>query len=261
MSVSPPLLRRALRAANYRRPSMAVIVARSIALTLGASLVLLGVMSVLADAARGQGSASPDPTVRAALSPLADKHGLWGSVGLGRASGRLQCEACTKGATYAYAGHASIGWRLSPVLLVGAETLAWFDVMGGGVDRIVRGTYLVGRSYLTAGRRLFVHGGLGVASYTINDGDLAFRTQSPSASLAMGYDWRLRTVVLTPSIAAVASTGGPLRSDRTERSPRMRALDCCARHSPSPGTADAAHHVYGRDADGAWPALRARGVR
>ena len=57
MSVSPPLLRRALRAANYRRPSMAVIAARSIALTLGASLVLLGVLSVLAGAARGQSCA------------------------------------------------------------------------------------------------------------------------------------------------------------------------------------------------------------
>ncbi len=235
MSVSPPLLRRALRAANYRRPSMAVIAARSIALTLGVALALLGVMSVLADAARGQSTAPrervptvsaapppsaplppPAPTVRSALSHLADKHGLWGSLGLGRASGSLRCEACAKGATYAYAGHASIGWRLSPALLVGAETLAWFDVLGGGVDRIVRGTYVVGRSYLTANRRLFVHGGLGVASYTINDGDLAFRTQSPSASLAMGYDWRLRTMVLTPSIAAVASTGGPLRSDRTE---------------------------------------------
>lgn len=50
--VPPPLLRRALRAANYRRPSMAVIAARSIAITLGACLLLLGVMSVLADAVR-----------------------------------------------------------------------------------------------------------------------------------------------------------------------------------------------------------------
>ncbi len=236
MSPSPPLLRRALRAANYRRPSLAVIAARSIALTLGACLVLLGAMSLLADAARAQGSAArdrspapapapspppsaplaaPEPTVRSALSHLADKHGLWGSIGLGRASGSLQCDACAKRATYAYAGHASLGWRLSPTLLVGAETLAWFDVLGGGVDRIVRGTYLVGRSYLTANRSLFVHGGLGIASYTIDDGDLGFRTQSPSASLAMGYDWRLRSVVLTPTIAAVASTGGPLRSDRT----------------------------------------------
>ena len=43
---------------------------------------------------------------------------------MGRASGHLQCQACPKGATYAYAGHASISWRLGPALLVGAETLA-----------------------------------------------------------------------------------------------------------------------------------------
>ena len=217
--VSPPLLRRALRAANYRRPSMAVIAARSIAITLGACVLLLGVMSALADAVRAQSGAPlppSNPSLRSALSHLAVKHGLWGSVGLGRASGNLQCQACAKGATYAYAGHASIGWRLSPALLVGAETLAWFDVLGGGVDRVVRGTYVVGRSYLSSDRRLFLHGGLGITSYTINDGEIAFRTQSPSASLALGYDWRLRTVVLTPSFAALASTGGPLRSDRTD---------------------------------------------
>lgn len=52
MSVSPPLLRRALRAANYRRPSLAVIAARSIALALGACVVLLSMMSVLARAAQ-----------------------------------------------------------------------------------------------------------------------------------------------------------------------------------------------------------------
>jgi len=52
VSVSPPLLRRALRAANYRRPSLAVIAARSLALTLGACVVLLSVMSVIAGAAR-----------------------------------------------------------------------------------------------------------------------------------------------------------------------------------------------------------------
>ncbi len=62
-------------------------------------------------------------------------------------------------------------------------------MLGGGVDRIERGTYLVGRSYLSSDRRLFLHGGLGIASYTINDGEIAFRTQSPSASLAPGDDW------------------------------------------------------------------------
>lgn len=127
MPLSPPLLRRALRAANYRRPSMAVIAARSIAITLGACLLLLGVMSVLADAVRAQSGTplSPsNPSVRSALSHLADTRGLWGSVGLGRASGSLQCQACAKSATYASARHASIGWRLGAALLVGGETLA-----------------------------------------------------------------------------------------------------------------------------------------
>ena len=51
---------------------------------------------------------------------------------------------------------------------------------------------MVGRSYLSSDRRLFLHDKLGIASYTINDGEIAFRTQSPSASRAVGYDRRLR---------------------------------------------------------------------
>jgi hypothetical protein len=161
-------------------------------------------------------STAPEPTLGAALDHLADKYGLWGSVGLGRGSAGLTCAACAPGTTYAYVGNGTLGIRVSPRLLVGAETFAWMNVVGGGVDRIARGSYLIGRSYLFGRSLLFLQGGLGVASYTITDGDLGFRTKSPSASLAAGYDWRLGSVTLTPQIAAVVSTGGTLHSDRTE---------------------------------------------
>ena len=51
---------------------------------------------------------------------------------------------------------------------------------------------MVGGSCLSSDRGLFLHDKLGIASYTINDGEIAFCTQSPSASRALDYDRRLR---------------------------------------------------------------------
>jgi hypothetical protein len=207
--------------AHVAAPPLIDIAARSIVLTLGVGALVL---TLLARVAHAQTAPTPPaPTIGAALSHLADRHGLWGSVGLGRGSAGLDCDACAPGSTYAYVGHGTIGIRLSSRVLIGAETFAWMNVVGGGVDRIARGSYLVGRTYLFGRSPLFLHGGLGVASYTINDGALGFRTRSPSASLAAGYDWRLRGVTVSPQIAAVASTGGALHSSRTENPIAERA--------------------------------------
>ena len=138
------------------------------------------------------------------------------SVGVGRASAGLQCGACVRETTRAYAVHGTIGIRLSPRFLVGAETFGWLDVMGGGVDRVARGTYLVARSYPFARSGIFLHGGLGVASFHTTDGEVAFSTRSPSLSLSAGYDWRLGEFTLSPALTAVTSTGGRLHSDRTD---------------------------------------------
>ena len=46
-------------------------------------------------------------------------------------------------------------------------------------------------------------------------GVVAFKTRSPSLSLAAGYDWRLGGLTVTPTLTAITSTGGRLNSDRT----------------------------------------------
>lgn len=198
------------------RASLPVALASAIAFALFVAL------AALAQVARAQPSPAPskasvkeDASVGAALRRSADRHGLWGSVGVGRASAGLDCETCAREATRAYAFHGTIGVRLSPRFLVGAETFAWLDVIGGGVDRIARGTYLIARSYPFEGSPLFLHGGLGLAGFQVNDGEVAFTTKSPSLSLAAGYDWRIGAMTLTPSITAITSTGGRLNSDRT----------------------------------------------
>jgi hypothetical protein len=179
---------------------------------------LVGLCGLAASAANAQSAATtaPEPSLRDALTHLADKHGLWGSVGAGRASAGLSCEVCAKQATYAYVLNGQVGIRVAPRMLLGAETFAWLDVLGGGVDRVARGSFLIARVYPAGRRKLFVHGGVGVASYTVSDGDLGFRTRSPAVALSTGFDWRLKQMILTPTVGAVGSIGGDLHSDRTD---------------------------------------------
>lgn len=198
-------------------PSLALVLARSLAFALLLALVALSALSevVKAQSASSTTTASAEPSVGAALRRSADRHGLWGSIGVGRGSAGLNCEACANESTRAYSLQGTIGLRVTPRFLVGAETFAWLDVIGGGVDRIARGTYLIARSYPFATSRIFLNGGLGVASFQVNDGEVAFKTQSPSLSLAAGFDWAVGGLTVSPSITAITSTGGRLNSDRT----------------------------------------------
>jgi len=162
--------------------------------------------------------ASAEPTMRAAVRRLADKHGVWASLGVGRGAASLDCAACATSTTRAYSIEGTLGIRLSPRFLVGAETFGWLDVMGGEADRIAKGTYLVARGYRSAKSKLFVQAGAGIASFEVNDGEVKFRTRSPSLALTSGYDWRIDQITITPAITAVGSTGGRLESDRTGNS-------------------------------------------
>lgn len=205
-------------------PSYAVALARALAIALSVAVLLLSALSSIAHAQSPAQSPTQSPkrapssdesSVSSALRRSADRHGLWGSLGLGRASAGLHCNACASDVTSAYAVQGALGIRLSPRFLVGVETFAWLDVIGNGVDRVARGTYLLGRLYMSPQSPLFLNGGLGVASFQLNDGEVAFLTRSPSLSLAAGYDWRVSTLTVTPSLAAVTSTGGRLNSSRT----------------------------------------------
>lgn len=233
-----PVQSRRITHSDDERPSLAVAFAWSVALALFIGLTVLtkaaraqtAATSATASAstAAGASNASPKTANKAPVPPKtetsiggairqsADRHGLWGSVGLGRAGAGLQCNACVRETTHAYAVHGIIGIRLSSRFLVGAESFGWMDVMGGGTDRVARGTYLIARTYPFEGSSMFLHGGLGQASFHTTDGEVAFTTRSPSLSLSAGYDWRVGEFTLTPALTAVTSTGGKLTSDRTD---------------------------------------------
>jgi len=157
-------------------------------------------------------------TMRAAVRRLADEHGVWASLGVGRGAASLDCDACASATTRAYSLQGTLGIRLSPRVLVGAETFAWLDVMGGQADRVAKGTYLVARGYRSVASKVFLQAGAGIASFEVNDGEVRFRTSSPSLSLTGGTDWRIDQITITPAIGAVGSIGGHLKSNKTGNS-------------------------------------------
>jgi hypothetical protein len=159
--------------------------------------------------------ADREPTLRSAIAHLATKHGVWLSFGGSRGGADLFCDVCTQDPTYAWAMQASAGIRLVPSLLLGVETVGWFDVFGDA-NRTVRSTTLMLRSYSFGRHRPFLQGGAGVARYRVRDGEAGFRTQSPALTFGLGQDLRVGSAIVSPHVDAVVSVGGRLHSERTD---------------------------------------------
>jgi hypothetical protein len=190
-----------------------------LALAVGLTALLVPRTAVVA-----QGGAAPDvarggletpAALRRDASALADRLGLWASVGGGRGTAGLACAACRSDAGPAVTLHATVGGRVHPRFLVGVEYWAWLDVLGGGLDRTARGIQAVARHYPSESRALFVAGGLGTSRFALDDGNARFHAAAPALSLGAGWDLPFRGVVLTPTLVMTASTGGALRADRT----------------------------------------------
>ncbi len=180
------------------------------------AVVLLSTSAVLPATAVAQTqTATKPPSIGAALNHTAAQIGLWGAIGIGRGSAGLHCTTCTDESRKAYVVDGSIGVRVAPRLLLSADSYAWIDVFGGGIDRVSRGTHLTARVYPAARSSIFLAGGAGVASFRVTDGAAGFTTKSPSVLLGAGYEWRTANVVLSPTVSVVASTGGRLRSNIT----------------------------------------------
>ncbi len=184
---------------------------------------LLALSLLLVPMARGAAQPPSDSSARLAtpnavrrdVALLAQRMGLWASVGGGRGTAGLQCDACRSDAGPAFMVHAAVGARPYARFHVGIETWAWLDVIGNGVDRTARGTQLIGRFYPSVRRAAFVTGGVGTSRFGVDDGEARFSASSPAVSLGAGWDLPFRGVVLSPAITLMASSGGALRSART----------------------------------------------
>lgn len=104
--------------------------------------------------------------------------------------------------------------RRWPSLLLGVETVGWFDVFGNA-DRTMRSVSAVLRSYAFGRQRPYLTGGAGVARYRVREDNAGFHTQSPALTAGVGMDWRVGSATLSPHVSAVMSVGGKLQSERT----------------------------------------------
>lgn len=148
---------------------------------------------------------------------------FWISGALGRGEAGLSCTTCRDERTRAVAGDLGIGLTVTPRFVVGVQTMAWFDVIGEGVDRIVRGTQLTARQFPFANYPVFFAGSVGVSSFRLEDDRVRFDQRAPSFEFGVGYHWKIGELLLTPAVHAMAGTGGALKSNETGNAPAPNA--------------------------------------
>jgi hypothetical protein len=137
------------------------------------------------------------------------------SLGGSRGAADLFCDVCTQDPTYAWSLEASAGVRLGPELLLGVETVGWFDVFGDA-DRTMRTITATLRSYAFGRDRPYFTGGAGIARYRVREDNAGFQTRSPALSAGLGLDMRMGSATVSPHVTAVMSVGGKLQSERTD---------------------------------------------
>ncbi|MCU0635624.1 MAG: hypothetical protein MUE41_12185 [Gemmatimonadaceae bacterium] len=148
---------------------------------------------------------------------------FWVSGSLGRGEAGVACETCRDERTRAFSGDLGVGLTVTPRFVVGVQTMAWLDVIGGGVDRIVRGTQLTARQFPFANYPVFFAGSVGVSSFRLEDDRVRFDQRAPSFEFGVGYHWKIGELLLTPAVHAMAGTGGALKSNETGNAPAPNA--------------------------------------
>jgi hypothetical protein len=177
------------------------------------------------DSVPRRASTPPAPALRDGVPagwPIARKQ-FWLSGSLGRGEAGLSCTSCRDDRSRAVAGDLAVGLTVTPRFTVGVQTVAWLDVIGGGVDRMIRSTQLTARQFPFRNYPVFLSGSVGMSSYRLEDDESRFDARAPSVEMGLGYHWQLGSLLLTPAVQALASTGGALKSNRTGNAPTPNA--------------------------------------
>ena len=151
------------------------------------SLVVVGLCALLA----GQAGAQSHPQTR-------DGFGI--SFGLGGGSAGISCEECPSERETALSGYLRLGGYVSPTLFVGGETNGWTK-SELGVDGQFGALSAVLQWYPQATNGLYLKGGAGFASTTLEDADFEIQSNGFAVTAGAGFDWRLtRNFSLTPYV-------------------------------------------------------------
>lgn len=140
-----------------------------------------------------------------------ERKGFWAGFGLGGGTAGIDCTSCSEDRLSGASGYIRLGGTLSRNLLLGFESNGWLK-SSDGVDETVGFGSVVLLWYPSSKGALYVKFGLGGMQYTADDGFDEVTATAPSASLGIGYEFRVsRNMSLVPYFNTLASTSVEVR--------------------------------------------------
>jgi len=148
----------------------------------------------------------------------ASVHGAWLGGGIGTASARVNCDACTSDRNGGLSGYLSGGLAVAQGVRAGAELAGWFDTTNDVSQRLALfGASLWWNPNPTA--PWYLKGGIGLLQYrasTNNPNDEPLTGSAAALQLGGGYDIRAaRKLWFTPFANLIVSSSGNLTSGNT----------------------------------------------
>lgn len=166
--------------------------------TLAAALLLVS----STPEAWSQQSAPAGPGVRANTH-----EGFWISIGLGAGSAGADCSICTNERETGLSGYFRLGAAVTPQVLIGVETNGWTK-SEGGLDQTISALSAVAYWYPVRNGPVFLRGGLGLMTFTADDGFDELTATGLALSVGAGYNFRTgRNFSLTPFINILVNGG------------------------------------------------------
>jgi hypothetical protein len=134
------------------------------------------------------------------------RHGFWIGFGLGDGSAGLDCSSCSNDRIGAFSGYFRAGGTVSPSVLVGGESTGWIH-SDQGVDESIGYGSVVLLWYPSRTGALYLKFGLGGMRYRADDGVDVITATAPSASLGVGYEFRIgKNFSVVPYLNSLASS-------------------------------------------------------
>jgi hypothetical protein len=141
------------------------------------------------------------------------RQGLWVGFGLGQGSSGLSCTSCADDRFGGLSGYFRVGATLSRSVLLGIESNGWLH-SDGGVDERIGFASAVLMWYPAPTGALYVKVGLGGMSYRADDGFDELTATAPSASLGVGYEFRMgHRASLVPYVNYLMTSSVRMRFD------------------------------------------------
>lgn len=145
-------------------------------------------------------------------------HGAWLGGGIGTASARVNCDACTTDRNGGLSGYLSGGLAVARGVRAGAELAGWFDT----TDDVSQRLALYGASLWwnpNPAASWYLKGGIGLLRYraaTDNENDDPLTGSAAALQVGGGYDIRAaRKLWFTPFANLIVSSSGNLTSGNT----------------------------------------------